>query len=185
LSIAIPDADKRLKPGKNDLRVEISGKNTYPYTLTWSYQTVQPPSAEGCAVRLTTKLATPKIAESDATQLKMTLENVTGKGQGMTVAILGLPAGLKLPDDFKQLKDLAKLRPDGKPGPIGAFELRGRELVLYWRDLAPDAKIDLAIDVRGHVPGEYTGPASRAYLYYNPDAKHWTAPLKATIQAKE
>ena len=102
----------------------------------------------------------------------------------MTVAILGLPAGLKLPDDFQQLKDLAKLRPDGRPGPIGAFELRGRELVLYWRDLAPDAKIDLDIDLRSHVPGEYTGPASRAYLYYNPDAKCWTAPLAATIQAQ-
>jgi hypothetical protein len=185
LTIPVPDADKKLNPGKNELRVEITGKNTYPYTLTWSYQTVQPPSAENCPVRLTTKLDNAAIAESDATQLKMTLENVSGKGQGMTVAILGLPAGLKLPDDFKQLKDLAKLRPDGKPGPIGAFELRGRELVLYWRDLAPDAKIDLAIDVRGYVPGEYTGPAGRAYLYYNPDAKHWTTPLKATIRARE
>ena len=114
------------------------------------------------------------------------MENVSGKGQGMAVAIIGLPAGLKLPDDFTQLKDLARLRDNGtKAGRIGAFEVRGRELVLYWRDLAPDAKIDLSLDVRAHVPGEYHGPASRAYLYYNPDAKHWTTPLAATIAAKE
>ena len=25
-------------------RVEITGKNTYPYTLAWNYQTLQPPS---------------------------------------------------------------------------------------------------------------------------------------------
>jgi hypothetical protein len=57
-------------------------------------------------------------------------------------------------------------------------------LVLYWRDLAPDAKVELNLDLRGHVPGEYRGPASRAYLYYNPDVKHWTAPLRADVRAK-
>jgi hypothetical protein len=185
LTIPIANADQLLKPGKNDLRIEMSGKNTYPYALTWSYRSLQPPNDENCAVRLTTKLDKSDIAESDAAQVHVTLENVSGRGQGMTVAIVGLPAGLKLPDDFKQLREMARLRPDGKSGPIGAFEIRGRELILYWRDLAPDAKIDLAIDVRGHVPGEYTGPASRAYLYYNSDAKHWTAPLKAVIRASD
>ena len=48
---------------------------------------------------------------------------------------------------------------------------------------APDAAIDLNLDVRAQVPGEYHGPASRAYLYYNSDAKYWTAPLAATIRA--
>jgi hypothetical protein len=164
----------------------MTGKNSFPYTLTWSYQTLQPPSADGCAVRLTTELDRPTMDEGDATRLNVKLENVSGKGQGMAVAVIGLPAGLKLPDDFKQLRDLAQLRDNGtKPGVIGAFEVRGRELVLYWRDLAPDAKIDLSLDLRGHVPGEYRGPASRAYLYYNPDAKHWTAPLSATVRAKE
>jgi hypothetical protein len=185
LTLTVPESDRLLKPGKNDLRVEVTGKNTFPYTLTWSYQTVQPPSAEGCAVRLTTALDRPEIAEGETARLNVRLENVSGKGQGMAVAVLGLPAGLKLPDDFQQLRDLARLRDNGtKPGVIGAFEVRGRELVLYWRDLAPDAKIDLNLDLRGHVPGEYRGPASRAYLYYNPDFKHWTAPLKASVRAK-
>ena len=57
--------------------------------------------------------------------------------------------------------------------------------MLYWRDLAPDAVVDLNLDVRALVPGVYRGPASRAYLYYNPDVKHWTAPLAAMIAAKE
>jgi hypothetical protein len=185
LTVTVPDADRLMQPGKNDLRVEITGKNTYPYTLTWSYQTLQPPSAEGCAVRLTTALDRPELAEGETTHLKVRLENVSGKGQGMTVAVIGLPAGLKLPDDFKQLRDLARLRDNGKkPGVIGAFEVRGRELVLYWRDLAPDAKVELNLDLRGHVPGEYRGPASRAYLYYNPDAKFWTSPLAAVVLAK-
>jgi hypothetical protein len=185
LTVTVPDADKVLKPGKNDVRVEVSGKNTYPYTLTWSYQSIQPASADGSAVKLTTSLDRSTLTEGESVRLNAKLENISGKGQGMTVAVIGLPAGLKLPEDFKQLKDLARLRDNGtKPGVIGAFEVRGRELVLYWRDLAPDAKIDVALDLQGDVPGEYRGPASRAYLYYNADIKYWTAPLTAAIKVK-
>jgi hypothetical protein len=185
LTVSLPDAERQLKPGKNDVRVTMTGKNSFPYTLTWSYQTLEPPSAEGCAVKLTTALDRPEVAEGEAAHLNVKLENVSHKGQGMAVAIVGLPAGLKLPDDFAQLKDLAKPRNNGtKPGRIGAFEVRGRELVLYWRDLAPDAVVDLSLDLRALVPGAYHGPASRAYLYYNPDVKCWTTPLAATIQAK-
>jgi hypothetical protein len=85
---------------------------------------------------------------------------------------------------MKQLKDLAKLRNEGtERGPIDYFEIRGRELVLYWRDLAPGKKIEVNIDLICKVPGEYRGPASRAYLYYNADHKHWIEPLKVTIAA--
>jgi len=31
------------------------------------------------------------------------------------------------------------------------------------------------------VPGRYVGPASRAYLYYSDDCKHWVAPLGVEI----
>jgi len=179
--LEVADAEKLLKPADNTLTLSTTGKNLYPFSLGWKYQTLQPPSADKCAVRLTTSLDRSELAEGDTTRLKVHLENVSGQGQGMTVAIVGLPAGLKLPDDFKQLRDLSRLR-DGKSGPIAFFELRGRDLILYWRDLAPDAKVDLALDVIAHVPGRYRGPASRAYLYYDPEAKHWTAPLTATVK---
>ena len=153
LTVAIPDADRLLKPGRNDVRVEMSGKNTFPYTLTWSYQTLQPPSAEGCAVRLTTALDRPTLAEGDTAHLRVKVDNASGKGQGMAVAIVGLPAGLKLPDDFAQLKDLArparqwqKSRKDR-----GIRDPRSRTGSLLAR-LAPDAKIDLDLDVKGLGP---------------------------------
>ena len=66
-----------------------------------------------------------------------------------------------------------------------AWELRGRELVLYWRELAPDAKIDVNLDLVCRLPGAYRGPASRAYLYYNADDKFWDEPLAITIHPAE
>ncbi len=186
LEVAIKDADKVFKAGKNDVRVQITGNNSFPHTLTVTYNTIKPASAEGCAVKLETKLDRASANEGEAVRLSATVENISGKGQGMTVAIIGLPAGLTLPEDFKQLKDYTRLQNDEtEPGVISAWETRGRELVLYWRDLAPEKKIEVNLDLICRVPGEYRGPASRAYLYYNADTKHWIDPLKIEIKAKE
>lgn len=180
----LPDPSRWLKPGDNNLTVTTSGKNVYPYTLAWSYHTLQPPTAANSPITLSARLAKSDLVEGETTRLLVTVENVSKRGQGMTVAIVGLPAGVSLPDDFKQLRDLARVV-DGTPGPIAFWELRGRELVLYWRDMAPDAKVELALDVIARIPGRYRGPASRAYLYYDPEAKHWVAPLTASIKPVE
>jgi hypothetical protein len=184
LTLMVPNAEQVLKPGKNKVRVDISGKNVFPYTLTLSYQTLQPASAADCPVRLSTKLAKAEGQEGESVRLTVGLENVSGKGQGMAVAVVGLPGGMALPEDLKQLKEHARVPEDGSRPLVSAFEVRGRELVLYWRDLAPDQKIEVPLNLVCRVPGTYSGPASRAYLYYNADHKHWVEPLKMTITAR-
>ena len=57
LTLELPDAETVLKPGKNDVRIEMTGKNTFPYTLAWTYQTLKPVAAADCPVRLQTKLS--------------------------------------------------------------------------------------------------------------------------------
>lgn len=186
LVLDIADAEKILKPGKNELDLGITGKNAFPYTVAWSYRTEKPVSSEGCPVQIKTALDRQAVEEGQPVHLTITVENAQDKGQGMAVAIVGLPAGLTLPEDLKQLKDHARLREDGtKPGLVSAWETRGRELILYWRDLAPRQKIEVPIDLVARVPGSYSGPASRAYLYYNADKKCWTDPLKVSIEVKK
>jgi len=179
------NGDSTLKPGKNKLRVEITGKNAFPYTLSWSYRTVKPVNPADCPVHLTTSLDRAKVQEGDTVRLNVVVENKSGKGEGMAVAIVGLPAGLSLPENFAQLKDLARPRDNGaKPGVISFWEIRGRELILYWRELAPNQRIPVSIDLVCRLPGEYRGPASRAYLYYNADRKFWVDPVAVSIQPK-
>src|SRR5205823_10880964 len=107
LVLSLPDAEKHLRAGKNRLRVEITGTNVFPYTLAWSYQALQPPSAANCPVRLETRLARTESREGEAVRLTVRLENVSGQGQGMAVAVVGLPGGLTVPEDLKQLKEYA------------------------------------------------------------------------------
>ncbi len=94
----------------------------------------------------------------------------------MTLAVLGLPAGLRAPREV--LDDLKEA------GRFDLWELRGREVVLYWRDLGPREVREVTIDLIGRIPGTTTGPASRAYLYYTPEAKTWAEPLVIEVVAR-
>ncbi len=190
LTVALPDADKVLRPGLNKVRVEMTGKNVFPYTLSWSYRTLQPANAADCPVRLTTKLDRTTATEAETVRLTAVVENTSGQNQGMALAVIGLPGGLTVPEDMKQIKELVHPRDkDVKSGAtqsyLSSFEIRGRELVLYWRDLAKGEKVEVGLDLICRVPGAYSGPASRAYLYYNADKKFWYEPLKVTIKAKQ
>lgn len=171
------------RPGKNKVRIELrGGKNVFPYTLTWSYRALVPTNPVDPPVKVATRLSKDEVLEGETVSLNVVVTNTRAKGHGMTVAIVGLPAGLTLPENLAQLKDLARLREDGtKPGKIAAFEIKGRDLVLYWRDLAPNARIELDLDLICRLPGEYRGPASRAYLYYDADDVFWAPPLSIKI----
>ncbi len=158
-----------------DVEIKTTAKHAYPFALSYTYTTVKPESAEKCAVRIATKLTKTEAAEGDTVPLHVTFENKVDKGHGMAVAIIGIPAGMKVPTDMKQLTVLRENKS------IAYFEIRGRELVLYWRELAPNQKIELTVDLVCDVPGTYRGPASRGYLYYDADHKHWVEPLAVKI----
>ncbi len=185
MELKLPNPEKNFKPGENALRLEVTGKNIFPATISWTYNTLKPVGAAKLPLGIETKLSAEKANEGDTLQLKVKVRNNEKKGQGMAVAVVGLPAGLSLPEDFKQLKQMCLVPEDGSRSSLSAFEVLGRELVLYWRDLAPEQNIELSLDLISRVPGNYSGQASRAYLYYNPELKHWVEPLKVVITPKD
>jgi hypothetical protein len=44
--------------------------------------------------------------------------------------------------------------------------------------------VELALSLAAAVPGAYAGPASRAYLYYTDEHKHWNDALAIEITPK-
>src|SRR5205085_10053330 len=75
LALAVPEPEKHLKAGKNLLRVEMSGKNAFPYTVSWSYRTRKPAGAADCPVRLRTRLDQTRAEEGQTLHLAVTVEN--------------------------------------------------------------------------------------------------------------
>jgi alpha-2-macroglobulin-like protein len=171
-TIAIDGLEAALTAGDNRLTINLTGDNKMPYMLNVSYRTLKPESSDACPVRLVTRLASAKVKAGETVALSAELTN-TADAQPMTMAILGLPAGLEpRPDQLEELK---------KGGTVDYYETRPREVICYWRGLAPKRHVSLKLDLTAAVPGRYTGPASRAYLYYTPENKQWCDPLAVEI----
>jgi len=102
--------------------------------------------------------------------------NLTDTQLPTVVAIVGVPGGLEPRID--QLKELVKAKT------IDAYEIMGRDVVLYWRGMTPKQQLRVPVSLVAAVPGKYVGPASRAYLYYGNENKAWVDGLKADVSAK-
>jgi uncharacterized protein YfaS (alpha-2-macroglobulin family) len=116
------------------------------------------------------------VKEGDVTEAQVTVVNRTGKAIPTPVAIVGIPGGLEVRHD--QLKELVRAKR------IAAYEVRGREVILYWRAMDAGQKIELPISLVAAIPGTYTAPASRAYEYYADEYKDWAGPLRVAIAPK-
>ena len=172
-TISVDGIAAKLEPGKNELKITLSGDNEMPYTLNISYRSRTPASHEACPLQLETKLAAAKVKAGETVALTAKLTNTKDEGLPMSMAIIGLPAGLQpRVDQLEELKKADK---------FDYFELNAREIICYWRDLPPKAQVDLKLDLVAEIPGQYVGPASRTYLYYTAEQKQWIEPLSIEI----
>jgi hypothetical protein len=130
-------------------------------------------AADVCPVRLSTRLDKAKIPWGRIATLTAEVSNTTGERQPMTVAELGLPAGLEV--------ELAQLEKLVRAGAFDYYETRPRRVLCYWRTLAPDEAIRLTLDLTAAVPGRFTGPPPCAYLHDDDARKCENEPLSVEI----
>lgn len=175
-SIKLPDLSGVLTPGEHKVELKMQDGSAMPYAISAKYNALTPASSKECKLDIVTKLAQAKVTEGAATEANVTVINNTKDVVPTPIAIIGLPGGLE--PRHAQLKELVK------KGAIDAYEVRGREVVLYWRTLPGNAKVDIPLSLIAAVPGTYTGPASRTYLYYTDEDKKWIDGMKIEIAAK-
>ncbi|MBA2539694.1 MAG: hypothetical protein H0V17_08675 [Deltaproteobacteria bacterium] len=162
-----------LTAGKNVIEVELEGEAVLPYSIAVGYRSARPASSPAAKVALTTQLLKSQARMGEGVTLRAHVENTTAAGIPMTLARVGIPGGMVFQTwQLKELRD---------KGLIDFYETRPREVILYWRSMAPNAKKDVDIQLLSSVPGTYEAPASSAYLYYTAEDKTWTAPLTMAI----
>ena len=171
--IVIDGLGALMTKGKNDVKLLVDGKDALPYTMAITFRSEKPATSPDAVVDLKVSLDKTTAKMGEPVRATAVVTNKTQQGQPMTLARIGLPGGLTSQD--WQLK---KLREDGK---IAFYETRAREVILYFRDLAPGVVHEIPIDLVAKVPGTYEGPASSAYLYYTDEHKTWAPPLKMGI----
>jgi alpha-2-macroglobulin-like protein len=163
-----------LSAGNHTVEIRMRGGSQMPYSLAARFSRLKPESSDACRLHLEVSLANPRPAEGSVTEARVVIVNRSNETVPTPVAIIGLPGGLEVRHD--QLKELVKANT------IAAYEVLGREVVLYWRALAAEARVALPLSLVAAIPGTYTGPASRAYLYYTNEHKHWADGLRAEIE---
>lgn len=87
---------------------------------------------------------------------------------------MGLPGGLE--PRHEQLRELVS------SGTVDFYEVLGRDVAIYLREMGPGMEVNFKIDVMAKIPGSYKGAASRIYLYYTNESKFWTDSM--TVQIK-
>jgi hypothetical protein len=168
------DLSQKLVPGTNKIEIELAGGATLPYSIALEYRAARPQSSPAAKVNVSTQLAKDTIKLGEGVKMRARVENKTAEGLPMTLARVGIPGGLTFQTwQLKELKD---------KGLIDFYETRPREVILYWRAMAPNAKKDIDLDLIAATPGVYEAPATSAYLYYTAEDKTWVAPVKATVE---
>ena len=169
-----------LRPSNGEIEIELlaSGSSQLSYSIEVACHVVTPVSSDDCPTALQVELGgtfsdDAAAAAGDVLNVATRLRNETSRGLPMTVAIVGLPGGLE-----PSTEQLDQLQQQNK---FDYYEIRGREVVFYWRTIEPDAEKQIDFHVTAAIPGKYTGPASRAYLYYTSEQKRWTSPLVVEI----
>ncbi|OGQ24393.1 MAG: hypothetical protein A2138_06840, partial [Deltaproteobacteria bacterium RBG_16_71_12] len=161
------------KPGKNDVRMLIDGRDQLPYSMAVSFRSNKPATSEQSKVALTVAADKSSVKMGETIRVTATVKNKTGEGLPMTLARVGIPGGTSFQTwQLKELKD---------KGTVAFWETRAREVILYFRDLKPGEEKIVPIDLVADVPGQYQAPASSAYLYYTDEHKSWADPISATI----
>lgn len=173
-AIELPDLGPHLAPGDNVIELRGSKGLEVEYSVGASWYDAAPTSDDRTAVAVTTALGKRRLRAGRGVTLTATLENVTATDQPMTIARIGIPGGLKY--QTWQLDELVKRKV------VDFVETREREVVLYYRGLAPHAKKQVGIELLAQVPGAYVAPPSSAYLYYTDELRRYAPPLAVEIQ---
>jgi A-macroglobulin TED domain/Carboxypeptidase regulatory-like domain/Alpha-2-macroglobulin family/MG2 domain len=175
-ALVMPEFASELGPGRHTVALKMEDGSSMPFSVGVKYHSLLPDSAEQAHVAIQVVLKDPQLQEGGVTEATVSIANKSDQVIPTPVAIIGIPGGLEVRHD--QLKELVK------SGKIAAYEVIGREVVLYWRYLKAKDKFDLPLSLVAAVPGSYTGPASRTYLYYTDEYKNWAPGLKVSITAR-
>jgi hypothetical protein len=173
-AIDLVDLGAHLSAGEHAIELRTSKGARLDYSLGVRWYDAAPQSSSKAAVRVATTIDRGKLRAGRPVRLTATIENVTNKGQPMTLARIGIPGGLRYqPWQLDELVDKQV---------VDFVETREREVILYLRGMKAKEKRQVPIELLAQVPGHYVAPPSSAYLYYTDEHRHYAQPLAVDVK---
>jgi hypothetical protein len=175
-AIVLPEFGSGLGAGKHSIALKMEDGSSMPFSIAVKYNSTLPDNSDQAQVGIQVSVKDQTVEEGAVTEAMVSIANKSSHVIPTPVAIVGIPGGLEVRHD--QLKELVKA------GKIDAYEVLGQDVVLYWRYLKANDRLNLSLSLVAAVPGSYTGPASRAYLYYTDEYKSWAPGLSVNIRPR-
>ena len=124
-AIVMPEFGRDLGAGKHTVVLKMEDGSSMPFSMNVKYYSVLPDSPRQTKIGMKVALKDQQMPEGGVTEAHVSITNKIDEAIPTPVAIVGIPGGLEVRHD--QLKELVK------SGRIDAYEVNGREVVLYWR----------------------------------------------------
>lgn len=167
--------------GEGNLMYQVTGS----YYLPWEHLARYPELTEGEAlVSIDVAYDRTELAVNDTVGVQVTAQLNAPQGVAeQAILDLGVPPGFEVEtEDLAQLvaryQDLSN---DDPRAQVKRFEITGRQIILYVRNLNGIEPLRVAYRLRATFPLVARTPASMAYDYYNPDAAADAAPQVLTV----
>jgi hypothetical protein len=164
-----------MQEGQNEFGIQYAdNRKGVPYNLQVSYNTFTPPNSDKAELTLATRLAAAETKAGETVRLEIAVTNTKNTLQPMSIAKIGIPAGLAVQP--WQLKEIMERKE------IAYYEIFDNYLVLYWMGFSANETKNIRLDLKAEIAGTYKGKASTAYLYYTPEYKHWNDGVEVEIR---
>ncbi len=173
-TFSIDSLENYLVEGKQKIELKFLSEESVSYSFDFEWNSMKLEKDKKCKIALTTNIESTEIEEAGIVRMNIEIENITNNGVPMTIAEIGIPAGLSLQP--WQLKELSEKET------FDYYEIFDGKFVIYYRGLAPNEKRTIKLDLKAETPGTYTAPASSAYLYYTNEHKNWQEGTKIKIK---
>jgi len=172
--LSLTDLADHLGPGEHEITLSFEGRSEMPFTLSAEWRATTQPTDARAALTLETVLDKEAVAQGETVRLTTEVGNRHGAEVPSPIARIGLPAGLDA--QVWQLEELVE------KGQIAFFELRPREVTLYWDGLAATETHSVDLDLVASLPGTFAGPASSAWPYYDDTYRTWADELEIDVR---
>ncbi len=172
--IELSGLEQFIEEGNHNLKIKYKGvKVALPYSVNITYNVARPPSSDACDLSLHTTINTTQCRVGDIVRMTITVQNKRNDAKPFSTAVIGIPAGLSI-----QASQLKALQTQNR---LAYFEIWDNNLVLYFRQIKSNEEIEIPVDLKAEIPGQFEAAASNVFLYYTTEYKDWVMGEKINI----
>jgi alpha-2-macroglobulin-like protein len=149
-----------IKKGLNQITVLTPNNQKLSYMIETSW-IGEIPNSQTSVVKMTCEKTSDTLKMGAISVRNYVLQNTSKSGQGQTVCVIPIPAGMTLiPENLKLLKEKKV---------FDYYEIIDGQLIVYYAEMGPNETKNIPITFQADYEGEFYAPAAYCYLYYYPE----------------